>query len=266
MICKHDDLRYFQSRLIDVPHGMFSSGGGVSNGNFTSLNLSYRVGDARKQVEANRRRVKEALGLPSLVSVGQTHGSSVLLVNHCDEQSEQHGYDALITDSRGTGLLIQQADCQAVLLYDPATESIAAIHNGWRGSVHNIISITIKKMIEVFGVQTCTLRAVISPSLGPCCAEFIHYRQELPSWMHAYQASANHFDFWAISREQLAASGVQPDHIDTAGRCTLCNPEYFSYRRMNREGHITVGRNGSVIGLPAKGSSDLKITEQGGVV
>lgn len=266
MICTDDDLQFYQSRFIDIPHGMFSSIGGVSKDNFTSLNLSYHVGDVQERVEANRRRVKAVLALSDLVSVGQTHGDSILVVDHYDNRPEQQGYDALITNKKGTGLLIQQADCQAILLYDPATESIAAIHNGWRGSVHNIINKTIRKMVEVFGTHASTLRAVISPSLGPCCAEFIHYRNELPSWMHAYQTSANHFDFWAMSREQLTAAGVQPGHIETAGHCTLCSQEFFSYRRMMREGKNAVGRNGSVIGLPTNDSGNLKITEQGRMI
>jgi polyphenol oxidase len=73
--------------------------------------------------------------------------------------------------------------------------------------------------------------------------------------MHAYQVRPNYFDFWAISRRQLEESGVQPDHIDVAGLCTRCNQQFFSYRRASAlQGGIT-GRNGSVIGLPALGTS-----------
>lgn len=265
MICTHDNLRYYKSRSIKVPHGMFTSSGGVSRDRFSSLNLSYNVGDSRKHVQTNRNSVKEALGLAHLVSVGQTHGDSILVVYSSEHPPEQRGYDAMITDRKGTGLLIQQADCQAVLLHDPATECIAAIHNGWRGSVLNIIGKTVEKMKEVFGAQAVMIRAIISPSLGPCCAEFIHYRNELPTWMHDYQVTANHFDFWSISREQLTASGLQAEHIETVGRCTLCNPEFFSYRLMVREGKETVGRNGSVIGLPQV-SGNLKVAEQGRMV
>jgi copper oxidase (laccase) domain-containing protein len=99
-------------------------------------------------------------------------------------------------------------------------------------------------------VAPANLLAVISPSLGPCCAEFIHYKNELPAWMHAFQIRPHHFDFWAISRKQLLDAGVLPGHIDTAGLCTRCNSRFFSYRRARATADGITGRNGSVIGLP----------------
>ena len=137
-----------------------------------------------------------------------------------------------------------------MLLHDPVQQVVAAIHCGWRGSVQGIIGKTITCMQQEYGVFPKSIRAVISPSLGPCCAEFINYRQELPPWMHDYQPSPNHFDFWAISRRQLVEAGIDAQHIDTAGICTKCNESFFSYRRaVQNSGGIT-GRNGSIIGLP----------------
>ncbi|MCI5222665.1 MAG: hypothetical protein D3924_08355, partial [Candidatus Electrothrix sp. AR4] len=62
----------------------------------------------------------------------------------------------------------------------------------------------------------------------------------------------NHFDFWAISRSQLAESGLRSKHIETTGICTACKEDFFSYRRTSRQKKKpgTTGRNGSVILLP----------------
>ena len=150
----------------------------------------------------------------------------------------------------GTGLLIQQADCQAILLEAPGGLAVAAAHCGWRGSVLNIIGTTVAALCSTCGAAPETLRAAISPSLGPCCAEFVHYRTELPAWTHAYQVRPNHFDFWAISRRQLVEAGLRPEHIDTAGLCTRCNQQFFSYRRAAKTAGGVTGRNGSIIGLP----------------
>ena len=43
----------------------------------------------------------------------------------------------LCTDKPGLGLLIKQADCQAVILVAP-DKAIANLHVGWRGNVANI--------------------------------------------------------------------------------------------------------------------------------
>lgn len=244
------DIQYYQSKMLDVRHGMFNRNHGISEPPYASLNISFGVGDDSDLVNANRQRIKEALGITYLISAKQIHGNQVVASNedvHCDMEVE--GYDALITDQEGVGLLIQQADCQAILLHDPENKVIAAIHCGWRGSVSNIIKSTIMIMEETYLVNPSQLKVAISPSLGPCCAEFVNYRSELPEEFHRFQESPNHFNFWDISVSQLHEAGVKPQHIDVAGICTFCNQDYFSYRRSNKKGKTTTGRNGSVICL-----------------
>jgi len=247
---RENPLPYYTSPFLPVPHGMFSCAGGVSTGPFASLNFSSSVGDLADRVQVNRTRAAEALHLPHLVSVKQVHADRVLVVKPAHLADEMTGYDAMISNLPGTGLLIQQADCQAILLAAPQQGVIAAIHSGWRGSVLDIIGKTIRCMQTDFGVAPENLAAVISPSLGPCCAEFTHYRQELPLWMHAFQVEPLFFDFWAISRHQLAKAGVRPERIDVAALCTRCNQQFFSYRRATRTADGITGRNGSIIGLP----------------
>lgn len=241
---------YYTSALLPVPHGMFTCAGGVSNGHFASLNLSYHVGDRDELVGRNRELARSALGLARLLSVHQVHGDRVLAATDQGASEEVAGYDAIISNQPGVGLLIQQADCQAVLLADEKMGVVAAVHCGWRGSVLGIIAKTIARMHEVFGVEPEELRAVISPSLGPCCAEFVNFRRELPEWMHTYQAQPAYFDFWAISRRQLTDAGLHASRIDTAGLCTRCGTDFFSHRRASRTANGVTGRNGSIIGLP----------------
>ncbi|PID71499.1 MAG: copper oxidase [Desulfobulbus propionicus] len=230
---------------------MFSRHGGSGSAPYNSLNLSFSVGDTDANVLANRDTVQKALGIDTLCSVHQTHSDNVIVIDDAC-QNEIPGYDALITAQKGVGLLIQQADCQAVLFHDPVTGSIGAAHSGWKGSVQNIIAQTIRAMRVHFGSKPTDMTAVISPSLGPCCAEFIHYREELPQWMHGYQVKANFFDFWAISKKQLLDAGVPEMQIDITRICTKCNVEFFSYRRSVQKGQQATGRNGSIIALPSQ--------------
>jgi len=243
-ICRHTD------KSIPVPHGMFARSGGASIAPYDSLNLSYGVGDEEATVLENRDRLKQILDIDYLISSQQVHGDRVAVVEQADRDLELAGFDALITNQAGTGLLIQQADCQAILLYDPDKQVIAAIHNGWRGSVTNIIAKTITALEQHFKIRPEEIRAAISPSLGPCCGEFINYRKELPLEFLKFQVTENHFDFWAISRWQLKHSGINTNNIMTAGICTACNKDFFSYRRAVENGNGVTGRNGSVIALP----------------
>lgn len=145
--------------------------------------------------------------------------------------------------------MIQQADCQAVLLHDPIHRAIAAIHCGWRGSVAGIIEKTVARMQGCFGSEPAFLQAAVSPSLGPCCGEFVNYEAELPQAFQRFQVRENYFDFWEISRWQLQECGVKAASIAVAGQCTVCSSDYFSYRRACRENSGRTGRNCSVIVL-----------------
>lgn len=228
-----------------VFHGVFTRKGGVSPAPWNSLNVGFGLGDEHQNVITNRNTIKQTLGAAILVSAKQVHGAKVCTVTKRPTADlEIDGCDALITNVAGIGLMIQHADCQAILLHDPVRRTVGIIHAGWRGSVAGIIKTTVEKMIHAFATNPADLKAAISPSLGPCCAEFIHYRSELPSSFHAYQVRPRYFDFWAISHDQLRQTGVPDANIVSANLCTVCNPDYFSYRRDKN-----TGRCASVIGL-----------------
>jgi YfiH family protein len=173
---------------------------------------------------------QEKLRAAGLYWAKQCHGTDIIDVTP-NSVNGQNG-DALITAQRGIALMIQYADCQPALFYDPVQHVVAAVHSGWRGSVQNIYRKVIERLQNGYDCKPQNLLVGIGPSLGPCHAEFVNYRTELPPEFWDYQVSPNHFDFWAISREQLCKAGVLPQHIEIANVCTYANPnEYFSYRR-----------------------------------
>ena len=234
-------------------YGLFARHGGTSDGPYDSLNVGVYVGDQPKTVAINRQRIQKAMQVAAVLSARQVHGQGIYcLTEPLDEDQEIDGVDALVTDIPDVGLMIQQADCQAVLLFDPKQAVIAAIHCGWRGSVEQIVPKTIEVMARNYGTAATDLQAVISPSLGPCCAEFVNHKRELPPDFRQFMVRDNHFDFWQVTQTQLVKAGVALPHIRTAGQCTCCSEDYFSYRRTTRQGGGPTGRNCSVIAL-AKG-------------
>lgn len=243
-----ESVRYdhFEAQRQVLRYGCWGRDGGVSPPPWDSLNVSYGVGDAPQRVAANRQRLLAASALRSLVAARQVHGRRVYMLDQppAAGELEVDGYDALVTACPGVGLLVQQADCQAVLLFDPSRRVVANIHAGWRGSVAGIIGATIEVLQQEYGCRPADLLAAISPSLGPCCAEFVNWRRELPQEFAPFRVGDNHFDFWAISRRQLLAAGVVAANIRVAAICTRCQPAYFSYRRDGQ-----CGRNGSLIAL-----------------
>lgn len=209
----------------------FQRHGGVSRTPYDSLNVSVNVGDRGDHVGENRQRIKKVLGIPSLLSLGQVHGDQVLSATRLlPEDREVPGYDAIVSNTT-QALMIQQADCQAVTLFDPFMKVAAVAHVGWKGSVNGILGKTIDVMTREFSCQPADIIGVISPSLGACCAEFRGYRTTLPSWMHRFKGNNDYFDFPAISRFQLAECGLSPVNIHRIEICTRCDSNYFSFRR-----------------------------------
>jgi len=240
---------WYSGTKLTTTHAVFTRHGGYGEGAFRGLNLSFSVGDKRENVLKNRKKIKKILNIEFLVSSRQVHSDKIARIAGIRSDRELSGYDALITSQPGVGLLIQQADCQAILLHDPRQKVIAAIHNGWRGSVANIIGLTVQAMEDDYGVRPENIQALISPGLGPCCAEFTNYKMELHPSFLPFQIETNHFDFPAISRDQLIRAGIAKKMIEDCTLCTACERDFFSYRRTRKSGLQTTGRNGSVIAL-----------------
>jgi hypothetical protein len=247
-------LSYYQYALFQsipgVTHGIFTRHGGTSLGDYKSLNLSFSVGDDPQKVAHNRGLAQEALGIACLRSLRQVHGKKAVIIRDhraqdLQQRSASETGDILMTQVPQQGLMIKQADCQSVLLYDPGHRAIANIHCGWRGNVGNIIGEAVNGMEAAYGSRPAELMAAIGPSLGPCCAQFINYRQEIPEAYWMYQTRPYYFDLWQLSRDQLIAAGVLKINITTAGLCTSCRTDdFFSYRKEK-----TTGRFATVIAL-----------------
>jgi len=254
MIHRHSHtLSYLQfphlSEYADIRHGIFTRLGGFSQGCYQGLNVGMGSGDSMDHVLQNRAAISDCMG--QLVFANQVHGTAI--INHCEcgpsgnslSSGKVESGDALISDVPGKSLVIQTADCQAVLIYDPVRKAVANIHSGWRGSIQNIIGLTVQAMIKVFESDPKTLLTGIGPSLGPCCAEFVHYRTEIPKAFWSYKNHADCFDFWAMSKDQLTGAGIPENHIVSSNLCTRCRTDlFFSYRKEK-----STGRFAAVIGI-----------------
>lgn len=243
--------RFYRSPLLaarpEVVHGFFTRQGGVSTGVFASLNVSRAVGDRPELVAENQRRLQQALGLKVLASAAQVHGDHAAVITTAAQalQADIPEVDILVTTVPGLGLVIKQADCQAIMLYDPVNRAVANVHCGWRGSIANILGRTVALLKNRFGSTPGDLYAAVGPSLGPCCAEFRNFRQEIPENLWGYQVRPTYFDLWQLSQDQLVTAGLLPEHLDVARLCTRCGAgDFFSYRRDK-----VTGRQGAVIAL-----------------
>ena len=229
------------SQFPNLVHGVFLRHGGVSGKNFHSLNFGLIEEDLPENVWTNRTLALAALNITHACYLWQRHGKKIVRANpyHLEEG------DAMTTNHIDLGLMIQHADCQAAIFYDPIHHCVANVHCGWRGNVQNIYQETILSMRTLYGTQPEDLFVGISPSLGPEASEFINFNTELPKSFYPFQFKPTYFDFWEISRWQLITCGILPHHIEIAGRCTCSNPsDFFSYRYAK-----VTGRNATLVAL-----------------
>lgn len=245
--------RHYRSPMLaglpEVVHGFFTRQGGASSGPYHSLNVSLAVGDRREAVAENLSRMRQALGLARLAGAAQVHGGRAAVITSPEQAREEDipAVDILVTTVPGLGLLIKQADCQAVMFFDPVHRVVANVHCGWRGQVLNLLGEAVRLLQSRFGTRPADLYAAVGPSLGPCCAEFRNFRREFPPDLWTYQVRPAYFDLWRLSRDQLIAAGLLSSRLELAGLCTRCGgDDFYSYRRDK----IT-GRQGALIALKA---------------
>lgn len=264
MMLKDDKIHpeYYQFRneglSSGLKHAVFTRNGGVSRGTFYSLNVGLSTGDCQEKVLSNRKAILDCMGFFRSFYINQVHGNSLCIVRE-DDLSRLKTFstappdfdaivpvsgdtaDGIVTDVPGVLLVIQVADCQGVILYDPVRKVLANIHSGWRGSVLNIVGAGVDAMVQQFASVPGDILAGVSPSLGPCCAEFINYRDEIPEKLWQYRLNDHYFDFWRITRHQLTDKGVHPKNIEVAGICTKCTSQrFFSHRKDRNTGRFAV--------------------------
>jgi len=241
-----------------VRHGFFTREGGVSTGDFASLNCGYGSGDDPERVSENRRRAAaELLGLSNpLVTAHQKHTIQVHVVRQAWALDAAPVGDALVSDRPGVALGILTADCAPVLLADPQAGIVGAAHAGWRGAFDGVVEATLAKMIDL-GAKAENVSAAVGPCIGrdsyEVGPEFVARftaADETSADLFVPSAREGHalFDLPAYVLRRLRAAGIG-QAVWTGGDTCADGGRFFSYRRMCLMGEPVYGRAVSVIAL-----------------
>jgi len=140
---------------------------------------------------------------PDLVTVHQIHSARVVLNRGMPRRQEDA--DALIENTPGIAIGVKTADCVPILLADPVSRAVAAIHAGWRGTAAGIVAAAIRCMASEFGTQPEDIHAAIGPSIRPCCYEV---GPEVAIEFGVLPPGHVHLNLPAINARQLQAAGV----------------------------------------------------------
>jgi YfiH family protein len=222
-------------------HGFSTRLGGVSASPFDSLNLAAGVGDNPGHVAENQRRFAERVGFDAtrLFCVQQVHGAQVQRV---DAQADprlvaQLKGDVLVAEDAAVG--VRTADCVPILLADPQTRYVAAVHAGWRGVCAGAVGEGVRALCEASSAPASRLIGAVFPHIRRCCFEV---GDDVALQLEAAAPGAAcrgvgphgrpHIALDVLVRAQLLAAGVAAASVDDLPGCTCCDTtRFFSYRR-----------------------------------
>ncbi|MGE0706055.1 MAG: peptidoglycan editing factor PgeF [Vicinamibacterales bacterium] len=195
-----------------------------------------------------------------LVRARQVHGTTVARGRSVDGVLPEA--DILMAREPGLALAVQVADCVPILLADPATGAVAAVHAGWQGLAAGAPLTAVRSLSKEFGSRPSDIVAALGPSIGACCYQVgpdvrevfaaAGHRDALDAWFtvrpqavprnppmpgldDAERADRWFFDGWAAARAQLIEAGVPGEQVLSSALCTGSHPDHFcSFRRDGR--------------------------------
>ena len=222
-------------------HGFSLRTGGVSAPPFDTLNLGRAVGDQPEAVAENHLRLATELGYPleALYEVTQVHGAAVArTADHPPEALRAREADALVCARRGWAVGVRTADCAPVLLADPHTGAVAAVHAGWRGAVAGVIEAAVAGLCAEARAPRERLIAAVFPCIGPGAFEVgddvaAQLAAAVGSEAVIQRGAARpHADLGACARRLLARAGVPAARTEQVAGCTFTDAaRFFSHRR-----------------------------------
>lgn len=247
--------------------------GGVSEGNYASLNINEYCGDSKANTDANRLLLANELGIDAnhIIMPHQTHGVESRIIGEefatlpdGVKKMLLEGVDAVMTNIPGMCIGVSTADCIPVLLYDEEHHAAAAIHAGWRGTQARIVHKAVQEMRMAYQTDPTKLKAVIGPGISldnfevgdevyaafeqaafdmnTIAEERIKRNPNADDPDKAFERKW-HINLPLANIQMLTHNGVDEANIINTGICTFDNADnYFSARRLGIEsGRIYTG-------------------------
>lgn len=239
------------SEINFINHAFSTRLGGVSEGEFTSMNMAFNRGDNPENVTENYKRICKSAGFDfdSLTASAQDHNTFVRAVTSENKgvgiykPRDLHSVDALITNEKGVTLVTYYADCTPLFFVDIKQKAIGLAHAGWRGSVGRIGEKVVKKMTELYGTNPADIVAAIGPAISVCCyevdkpcADNFYALADLDSSRFVFPKENGKYmiDLLETNRQILVAAGVKNENITVSDVCTNCNSELLWSHRATK--------------------------------
>ncbi len=271
MFQKHtkNTITYYTSSILDeysIPHFFACRFGGVSCGDFDSLNASTSRKDKNGNADSPANVLENYRRALSLIDSSPEHAFSPKqihsgLAKKLDDSyigfgiqypyRESDGFDASVTKygHKLNTVCVKTADCVPILLANTKTGDVSAIHAGWRGTVSDIVT----NAVKLLGGPSDIVCA-IGPCIGDCCygvgeevyeaAKRLFESKDMGNLVDSAfvfcptcsMSTAKNANLSKINALLLEKAGVPKQNIDISGICTCCFKDeqgrspFFSHR------------------------------------
>lgn len=203
--------------------------GGVSQGNYASLNLGTHLADDHAAVLENRRRFRSQCGLPAEPRwLSQVHGTTVAV------EDTPTTADAAFTRESAVVCAVMTADCLPVLFVSTDGSELAVAHAGWRGLNAGVLEATVGEFLS----PPADLLAWFGPAIsqaayevgGEVRAAFLRNDAAAADCFIENQHGRWQADLYALARQRLTRAGIT--QVFGGNFCTYADSgRFFSYRR-----------------------------------
>jgi polyphenol oxidase len=204
---------------------------------------------------AHAAALVENLEAERLVQVKQVHGRAHVVVHAGDPgwTGEPPEADVIVSNAADAVIAVRAADCVPVLIADPVSGAVAAVHAGWRGTCAGATPAAVGVLASEFGARPENLVAAIGPSIGVCCYEVGpelvdafaaagHERHLIQRWFPSLPPPRGsrarnplRLDVAGANRDQLVLAGVPEEQVFVSGLCTAMHLDVLTSYRAEKE-------------------------------
>jgi len=190
------------------------------------------------------------------------HKLETILASDTDDLAVSDGWIIDLSERATTELTLNQsfgvrtADCVPVILASKDGEILSVLHCGWRGTVDGLLINALNCLKEL---TSADIEVAIGPGADKCCyvvgdevvsgvenslIQFGINPAVKSKVLVNISDNQQCFNIKELLRSQALSLGVRPENIAISPICTICNEQFFSFRRQKDHS----GRQVSFIG------------------
>ena len=240
---KNENLEYLQFRKLQKYSNI------ISHAYSVGIDRNYRTFKSNKEplsrtdYENNINNYKELceqidLNYNNIIKANQAHTDNVVCIEELKSTKiidTQVKSDGLITNKRQIILATTNADCILLLFFDPVKKVIANTHSGWKGTLQEISTKTVIKMVNTYGCNPNDIIVCICPSIRKCHFEVGEDVKDIFYKQFKKLGNTNEFilkdnekwyiDTVLINKIILKQVGILDKNIEDSQICSVCNKE-----------------------------------------